>query len=71
MATVLDRADDGTTDEITVPPDIPKCPDCGLSLDLSQPDIREPGRLHGVCLDCRSWWECTFEANIPAVVRPF
>ncbi len=31
------------------------CPDCGGPLDVMQPDVTQPERLLGVCLECKTW----------------
>lgn len=35
-------------------PDL-SCPACGGPIDLLQPDITQPDRLLGVCLECETW----------------
>jgi hypothetical protein len=31
------------------------CPDCGIPLNLLQPDENEPSRLLGTCESCSKW----------------
>ena len=35
--------------------DRPACLGCGGPLELSQPDVRDPGRMLGTCAPCRRW----------------
>ena len=47
-----------STDPAALPPQfpgLPVCPDCGGTLDLSQPDELHARRLLGVCTQCRAW----------------
>ena len=36
--------------------DRPTCPEDGTTLDLHQPDNRDPDRLLGTCRRCRAWF---------------